>query len=113
MYVEYQKLFYTIQKITRTFLIITCHALNHSEIADASTYIKHSLFFDAILLARTISNSVLPYILYTVSKFSGHYFLIFKYFIIYVDSVNYLRRIIQSSNIKLSTYIEISIVKIL
>ena len=64
MYVEYQKLFYTIQKSTRTFLIITCHALNHSEIADASTHIERSLFFDTISLARTIPLSGLPYIRY-------------------------------------------------
>ena len=76
MYVEYRKLFYTIQKSTRTYLIITSHALDHSEIADASTHIERSLFFDAISLARTIPLSGLPYIRYTVS---GHFSLIFQY----------------------------------
>ena len=92
MCVEYRKLFYRIQKSTRTFLIITCHALNNSEIADASTHNERSLFFDAISLARTIPLSGLLYIRYTVS---GHFSLIFQYFIIYVDSVHYLRRIRQ------------------
>ena len=80
MHKEYRKLFYTIQKSTRTFLIITCHALNHSEIADASTDIKFSLLFDAISLARTIPLSGLPY------RVSGDPLgtEIFQYFIIFM-----------------------------
>ena len=93
MHVEYGKLFYTIQKSTRTFLIITCHALNHSEIADASTHIEGSLFFDAISLARTIPIFVY-HIRYTVN---GHFSLIFQYFIIYVDPAHYLSRIRQTN----------------
>ena len=97
MHVEYRKIFYTIQKSTCTFLIITWHALNHSEITDASTHIERSLFFDSISFAWTIPVSGLPYIRYTVS---GHFLLIFQYFIIYVDSVHYLRRIRKTNCIE-------------
>ena len=67
MHVVCQKLFYTIQKSKHTFLKVTCHAPNYSEIEYASTYSENNIFFDAISLARTIPLSVLPYIRYTLS----------------------------------------------
>ena len=93
MYVEYPKLFYTIEKSARTFLIIKCHAQNHSEIAYESTHIEDSIFFIAISLARKIPLSSLSYIRYTVSFWFRYFSLIFEYFIINVDSVHYLRQI--------------------